>query len=54
MISSNLPCISMAVILSILVLGVTSVPVMEYGDVLEAEEPQHQRHEIRAAPQKVG
>ena len=53
---STLPSISLTVILSIVVLGVASVPVMEYGDVLEAEVPHHQSQPqlIRAAPQKVG
>ena len=52
---STLPSISLTVVLSIVVLGVASVPVMEYGDVLEAEVPHHQSQQlIRAAPQKVG
>ena len=52
---STPPAAILAVILSIVVLGVSSVPVMmEYGDILEAEAPQHQSQQLRAAPQKVG
>ena len=52
---STLPSISLTVILSIVVLGVASVPVMEIGDVLEAEVPHQQSQQlVRAAPQKVG
>ena len=52
---STLPAAILVVMLSVVVLGVSSVPVMmEYGDVLEDEAPQQQSQHLRAAPQKVG
>ena len=52
---STLPAAILVFMVSIIVLGVSSVPVMmEYGDLLEDEAPQHQSQHLRAAPQKVG